>query len=72
MTCDSNIVKLHRLSSTSLKTNVNDMDQENKKQLEESRRKREKILYYLRLAKSPQETVSNPRYPNNWEPVIEK
>lgn len=30
---------------------------------------RKKILKYLKTAEKPEDTVSNPKYPNNWEKV---
>lgn len=35
------------------------------------KKRREKVLFYLRLAETPEETVSNPYYPkfSKWIPV---
>jgi hypothetical protein len=56
-------------SSSELRMHLEDVDVD---KIVKKRRKvalRKKILYYLKTATRPEDTVSNPKYPNNWEKI---
>lgn len=67
--------KVHRVFDYTHKANsklrdfVKDIDTERIAEKLKSITQRKKILQYLKQAERPEDTVSNPKYPNNWEVI---
>lgn len=57
-------------ANSKLRDFVKDIDTEKIAEKLKSVAQRKKILQYLKLAERPEDTVSNPKYPNNWEKII--
>lgn len=56
----------HR-SPENLKDFVKDVDLDKIMKRNKEIKTRRKIIWYLQIAEKPEDTVSNPKYPNNWE-----
>lgn len=61
----------HRPSPKLLEV-VEDVEVEAVMRKSRGRQQREKVLLQLSLAENPEDTVSNPNYPNNWESLSSK
>lgn len=63
------VVEYAHKTTESLQKFIEDVDTDKIIEKRKAVAQRRKILEYLKNAKNPAETVSNPKYPNNWEVI---
>lgn len=64
------VIDYKHVSTPQLQALIKDVDVDKIIQKRKAVALRKKILEYLKNAERPEDTVSNPKYPRNWEPIL--